>query len=95
MVKGFILAEAIYDYCAPEQFREWPGCNHEPKYLSKHMATTDVSILTSLITGKMPTLRQINAIEETTFITIGYPKCWEKHKKLYFIKNSKEIDLPD
>jgi hypothetical protein len=59
------------------------------------MAATDLNVLISMITGNMPTLKSTNIIEEITYVTIGYPKCWEDDKELCYIKESKEIDLPD
>jgi len=95
MEKRFTLAEAIYNLCNPEMFREWEGCNDEPEYLSKHLASTDISTLAGLYLGRIPSLKEVNAMEETTFVTIGYPKCWEGDKELCFISKSYEIDLPD
>lgn len=95
MEKKFVLADAIYDFCNPEMFKEWEGCNDEPEYLSKHLAPTDISILSALDLGRALSLKEVNAMEEITYVTIGYPKCWEGDKELCFISKSYEIDLPD
>jgi hypothetical protein len=95
MEKDSVLADAIYKLCSPKQLSLWRGCASEPKYMSKRLATTDVSVLASMITRRMPSIKEVNAVEETSFVTIGYPPCWKDDKKLYFIRDSKEIDLCD
>lgn len=95
MNKRFVLAEAVYELCSPREFYEWKGCNDNPEDLSKHLASTDIAILSGLILSRPLSLKEVNAVEETTYVTIGYPSCWENDKELCFISKSYEIDLPD
>jgi hypothetical protein len=95
MENGSVLAEAIYNLCDTKWVGVFKGCASEPEHLSKCLARRDVSMLNYLITGSDPSIKETNAVEETTFVTIGYPPCWKDDKKLYFIRDSEEIDLPD
>jgi len=79
------IADALYDYLVPEIFKVWEGC-YEPKNLVKHMAATDVAILTGLHLKRSLSLAEINALEEVTFSVIGFPKCWESDKEIYFFR---------
>jgi len=88
------LAEDIRYFLNPKVVGAFEGC-FEPEELSKHLAILDASTITSLIFGREANLDEVNAIEETTFAAIGYPKCWENDKELCFISKSYEIDLSD
>ena len=95
MEKDYLLADAIYSFFRPEMFKHLcEDCASEPKNITKHLAISDAYLLTSLNTRNKPNMKDINAIEETTFVTIGYPPCWKDDRRLYFIRDSKEIDLP-
>jgi len=82
------LADALYNHLTLENFKVWKGCQ-KPKYLVKHMAATDVAIITGLHLKRSLSLAEINAIEEVTFNVIGFPKCWESDKKMYFISDTR------
>jgi hypothetical protein len=89
------LAEAIYEFSKPEDYLFWGGCNSEPEYLCKHMASADACVLAGIAMGRVPTLEEVNAIEEVTYVTIGFPECWKKDNRMRFIKDSRPIDIPD
>jgi len=91
--ENLTLTEDIRYFLTPKIVGVFEGC-FEPEELSKHLAVLDVSTITSLIFGREANSDEVNAIEETTFAAIGYPKCWENDKKLSYISKG-EIDVKD
>lgn len=95
MKENIVLSEELYDFFKPEFFSMFQGCNDGPYFLSKHIAALDTTMLTMLALGRAPTLPEVNVVEEITFDRIGYPKCWEENKQLYFLQLKGEYDFED
>ena len=87
MNKDATVADAIYKGTNPKILEEWKDCNRTPEYLVKHLAAVDTLTAVCLIELKRSAvLIETNAVEETVYGIVGYPKCWEGDKTRYFLK---------
>lgn len=85
MIKDKTVADAIYETENPKLLEVWKDCNQTPKYLIKHLAASDTLTTVCLIELKRPAdFTEANAVEETVYEIVGYPKCWEDDKTRYF-----------